>query len=145
MRRPRFSLRSLLIVTAILAAICYWRERPRQMANRFVAAIEAGEYYLAESMCGDEPLALSERLVNLGGWEAARKPQTMTDWLLGRCYVHVGGRMKYTDDDGTFQIYSSYRPLVARAAGVYPLRDWSSLPNNVAPLLWPPADSEGAD
>ena len=39
--RVRFSLRGLLIVTALLAAFCYWRDRPRQIANQFVAAFES--------------------------------------------------------------------------------------------------------
>ena len=41
--KPRISLRGLLIFTAIVATFCYWRDRPRQIANRFVAAIEAGD------------------------------------------------------------------------------------------------------
>jgi hypothetical protein len=40
MKPPRFSLRALILLTALLAGFCYWRDRPRQMANRFVAAIE---------------------------------------------------------------------------------------------------------
>jgi hypothetical protein len=54
MKRPRISLRGLLILTALLAAFCYWRDRPRQVANRFVAAIEAGDYRAAEAILSSD-------------------------------------------------------------------------------------------
>jgi hypothetical protein len=47
---PRISIRGLLFLTALVAAFCYWRDRPRQIANRLVAAIEAGDYELADAL-----------------------------------------------------------------------------------------------
>ncbi len=59
MTPPRFSLRGLLLLTAAVAALGYWRDRPRQMANRFVALIEAGDYRAAEAMFGERVAVLN--------------------------------------------------------------------------------------
>ncbi len=49
--RPRFSLRTLLIATAILAGLCYyWIGMPRATAKRFVDAISAEDFSAADQM-----------------------------------------------------------------------------------------------
>src|SRR5687768_15626197 len=83
MRLPRFSLRGLLLLTAFVAVFCYWRDRSRQIANWFVAAIEAGEYELAESMF-IKPTPLAKTSLKD---DAASYPQTFTEWLTGTCRV----------------------------------------------------------
>ena len=57
---PRFSIRTLLILTALVAAVCYWWiARPTIVANRFAAAVEGGEFVAAESMAAEsETLSL---------------------------------------------------------------------------------------
>src|SRR5262245_1142029 len=92
MKRPRFSLRTLLILTALLAAFCYYRDRPRQVANRFIAAIEAGHYRAAEAVFG-ERVGLANPPKG-GTWVAEREKQSVDDWLHGRCYIRM-----YTDLD----------------------------------------------
>jgi hypothetical protein len=50
----RFSLRWLLILTALVAVACYWWiARPTMLAKCFVAAITFEEYYAADQLCLD--------------------------------------------------------------------------------------------
>jgi hypothetical protein len=48
-RQFRFSLRTLLILTALAAAGCYWFARPMVVAYRFVRAIDAEDYAAADA------------------------------------------------------------------------------------------------
>jgi hypothetical protein len=52
-RRPRswfrFSLRVLLLVTALLAGICYWLILPTIEAERFVRAVDTGDFKSADA------------------------------------------------------------------------------------------------
>jgi hypothetical protein len=53
--RFRFSLRTLLILTALAAAACYgWIARPAILARQFVAAIEQGDFAAADRMISIE-------------------------------------------------------------------------------------------
>jgi hypothetical protein len=52
--RPRFSLRWLLLLTALVAAVCYWWiARPTNVANRFAAAIDSADYAAAQGMVAE--------------------------------------------------------------------------------------------
>ena len=59
----RFSVRTCLVVTCVVAGLCYWRVRPGMVANRFVYSLVAKDYARANRML-DEP--------------------TFSDWVLGR-------------------------------------------------------------
>lgn len=51
--RIRFSLRTLLLVTLVVAGGCYWMVLPTVYAQRFVAAVAAGEYAAADALFVD--------------------------------------------------------------------------------------------
>jgi hypothetical protein len=124
MKPPRFSLRSWLILTACLAAFLYWRDRPRQMANRFVALMEAGDYLAAKAMFGEQVGRWNKPLI-MDEWKAFRKRQSAADWLRGRCYVSIiGNRDEWR--------YVSL--VVATATGMRPVGDWQI---THAPPNWP--------
>jgi hypothetical protein len=57
MRRPRFSLRGLLVFTTLLSMLCYWRDRPRWLANRFVTVIEHHDPLLLDLQPGPDRMA----------------------------------------------------------------------------------------
>jgi hypothetical protein len=57
---PRFSIRTILVATAISAAGCWWVVRPTAVARRFVAAIAAQDFAAADSL-GIDP---NRRFVN---------------------------------------------------------------------------------
>ena len=49
--RPRFSIRTLLVLTALAAAACYWWiSAPTQVALRFKQAVESADYRSANAM-----------------------------------------------------------------------------------------------
>jgi hypothetical protein len=49
--RPRFSMRVLLVVLALLAAVCYLLlVRPTMLADRFDAAVNARDYAKAQAL-----------------------------------------------------------------------------------------------
>jgi hypothetical protein len=94
----RFSLRALLAAMAIAALVCLWRDQPRRMAERFAAALKAGQYEEANAMVSQasDPtpipvLDFSEfASSDSRNWiTAERQPQTTRDWLAGRCVVTV--------------------------------------------------------
>jgi hypothetical protein len=100
MKPLRFSLCGLLILTALLAAFCYWRDRPRQIANRFVAAIEAGEYELADFIAGDGGFSVTELAGSGGEFWVGPQRQTVSDWLSGQCHVRFIGKGAALGTDG---------------------------------------------
>jgi hypothetical protein len=87
----RFSLRCLLVLAACVAALCYWHERPRRIAEQFVEAIRAGDYKLAEAMfvAGSDYNPLSNKPAAAKEWKATTVEQTTKDWLAGRCFVLI--------------------------------------------------------
>jgi hypothetical protein len=87
--KRRISLRGLLLLTVCLATFCYWRDRPRQIANRFVAAIEAGDYELAESIFADDGLGLTDEQSIFTGWEARNLGQSAGEWLRGHHEIYI--------------------------------------------------------
>lgn len=90
MVRPRFSLRGLSTVTALLAGFCYWRDLPRQNAKRFFAMIEAGDHDGIDAMLSGDRGEVRSASEGLGlGWDVRHLPQRPADWLAGRCYVDV--------------------------------------------------------
>jgi hypothetical protein len=56
MKRPRFSVRALLVAVLAFAVVSYVLfVRPSVLANRFVAAMERGDYEAAEAFLTDPP------------------------------------------------------------------------------------------
>jgi len=51
--RIRFSLRSLLLLTVVVAGGCYWMALPSVYAQRFVTAVAAGDYAAADALFAD--------------------------------------------------------------------------------------------
>jgi hypothetical protein len=90
MKPPRFSLRGLLLLTAIVAALGYWRDRPRQIANQFTAALEAKDRAALGRLVAD--FSRYDRMFSLLGnaatdTSAAREDQRFSDWVKGECRV----------------------------------------------------------
>jgi hypothetical protein len=102
--RFRFSLRALLVLTACLAAVAYYRDRPRQLADRFVRAVAARDFELANATCNRElPIFGLELKYGRRPITAVREPQSVADWLAGRCLVTVtfGNPPVFVTDSGT--------------------------------------------
>jgi hypothetical protein len=136
MKPPRFSLRGLLILTASLAAFCYWRDRPRQVAKRFVAAVEAGDYKLAEAML-DEKASIGSTVFDLRPpprllrdastkplkWTVVENGQTFGDWLTGRYHVSLdavdGQQVK------SLSLLATSMTIKRNMRGLYRIRDAS--------------------
>jgi hypothetical protein len=84
--RMRVSIRGLFIITALIAAFCYWRDRPRQIANRFVKAIEARDQAALDRLVKDD--RRTDDVFSLFGNSATdasalREGQTISDWMKG--------------------------------------------------------------
>jgi hypothetical protein len=54
---PRFSLRFLLLATALTPLAAYWFALPTLYAQRFTAAVSSGDYEAAERLCLDREKA----------------------------------------------------------------------------------------
>jgi hypothetical protein len=97
----RFSLRVLLLFTAAVAALGYWRHRPRVLAEHFADALAAGDYRQANSLL----LNPQDALAGDGDLEAefwARPlPQTFEEWFAGKCRVEFIGKGTAFGRDGT--------------------------------------------
>ena len=107
----------MLILTAGLAAFCYWRDRPRQVANRFVAAIEAGDYAAAEAMFGGDRVGIANPPTEMSEWEVIQVVPSAVDWLCGRREVLVIGNV----NEIGFTVYA-----IATATGMERDGDWEN-------------------
>ncbi len=89
----RISLRGLLVLTACVAVACWWLDRPRQVMNRFVAAVEAGDYDAVRAMIDVEKTTPRIRLPDESAveyeWGILQREATMLDWLQGRRRISV--------------------------------------------------------
>lgn len=83
----RFSIRTLLLVTTLVATACYWFIRPSQIAARFVHAIESNNFAAADA-CFLDPAALNLKPLCDKSWRfrasAELVPYTIQDILHGR-------------------------------------------------------------
>lgn len=96
--RLRISLRGLLVLTACVAVACWWLDRPRQVMDRFVAAVEAGDYNAVRSMIdvdhASPRIRLPDEFADQGPrlpykWGISRREPTILDWLQGRRRISV--------------------------------------------------------
>jgi len=92
--RPRFSLRTLLVLTALIAAGCYWWiARPTIVAEQFIAAIRRTDYASAESLLVDEREAYASAFAQCTAQEfdlsASLTPRRWGDTWRGRRRIDV--------------------------------------------------------
>jgi hypothetical protein len=67
--RPRFSIRWLLIFTALAAAACYWWViRPTIVANRFAKTLAARDFLAADRLCLDPNRHFVCRALHIFHW-----------------------------------------------------------------------------
>ena len=102
MRRPmlRYSLRTLLVLSALVPLAAYWLALPTLNAQRFVAAITARDYLAADALC----IAGSDKFP--GDWtkhqtfqpKAGISPLTWQDLQRGERRLFVG--IAYGDSNG---------------------------------------------
>jgi hypothetical protein len=102
MPRPavRFSLRLLLVASALIPAAIYWLALPSLNASRYAAAINRGDWAAADRLCLDRECSFP------GDWtrhatfqpRAAVKPATWNDWRSGRRQLYVA--INYGDGHG---------------------------------------------
>jgi hypothetical protein len=96
----RYSLRALLVVSAVVPVAVYWLALPTLNARRFVAAISARDYNAAEALC------VSAKRSFPGDWaqhatfepKAGVKPLTWDDLRRGERQLYVG--ITYGDGSG---------------------------------------------
>lgn len=102
MPRPavRFSLRWLLVASALIPAAIYWMVLPSLNAQSYAAAINRGDYAAADKLCIDRERSFP------GNWtrhatfqpKASIKPATWSDWRSGRRQLYV--TIAYGDGHG---------------------------------------------
>lgn len=111
--RPRFTLRTLLILTALAAAACYWFvARPTIVANRFVAAVNRGDYPAAQALA-IQPASWDQppdwRLLNTKPlqYSAQVQPRTWVDLCCARRRIQFQISPHPEEDDATILIQDS--------------------------------------
>jgi hypothetical protein len=102
MPRPaiRFSLRLLLVASALIPVAIYWLALPSLNASRYAAAINRGDWAAADKLCVDRQRPFP------GDWtrhkmfqpRAGIKPATWSDWGAGRRQLYVA--INYGDGHG---------------------------------------------
>lgn len=113
--RWRFSLRFLLIATAVLPLAAYWLALPTLNAQRYAEAINSGDYAAADELCIDSKQAFP------GDWtrhkffqpKAGLTELTWPDIRDGRRKIYVG--IAYGDGSG---IASCGVECVAKRGGI---------------------------
>jgi hypothetical protein len=96
----RFSLRFLLLATAMIPLVLYWFALPTLYAQRFTAAVSSGDYEAAERLCVDRADPFP------GHWKKHKTFQprpmiqdlTTSDLWQGKRELFVG--IAYGDGDG---------------------------------------------
>ena len=86
--RPRFSLRTLFLITTALAAFCcYWFVFPSFQARRFVRAVRASDFAAADSCfrnADDQMLAQLNKEYWTFKLTAELKPCSLSEFLYGQ-------------------------------------------------------------
>jgi hypothetical protein len=91
-RTLRFSLRTLLILIAVIGLAAYWFSRSALLADRFVAAVQAGRFDDADRMFRQKPKLGLEQLMQRSyrmGITARREAPSLFDWIRGITRVRV--------------------------------------------------------
>ncbi len=128
--RPRFSLRSLLAATTLLALfLYYWVIMPTRTAEHFIRAVNSQDYATADKLVGDT------RNFDLMRWKVDRwglttetelEPLSLSQILQGGRNVNM--RMKYFQLDELFDMQIQ---LTATSHGMKNFRTIKVLPKAV--------------
>lgn len=118
--RPRFSLRVILVVVAVVAGALYFGcVRPTMVAQRFVAAVMRRDYAVASQLAGDERWqAVVQPDGRRADWLYAELvPREWADWW--RCERHIILRVsQHSDRDGGYRDWTEDTDVVAGPIGV---------------------------
>jgi hypothetical protein len=102
MRRPafRYSLRALLLMTALAAAAVYWLALPTLNARRYAAAIAARDFSAADALCASAGKPFPGDWTRHATFEtkASVKPLTWDDLRRGERQIYVA--ITYGDGGG---------------------------------------------
>jgi hypothetical protein len=98
--RFKFSLRWLLLASALLPAGLYWLALPTLYAQRYAAAINRGDFAAADKLCLDRERAFPGEWTRHSTFEprAAVKPASWRDMRRGRRQLFVS--INYGDGEG---------------------------------------------
>jgi hypothetical protein len=133
--RPRFSVRVLLVVCAVLAIACYLLfARPTAIAEQFVAAVNARDFHVAESLLKPQPFRSGKSLIE---YYTSPSPNPATKAVLIYAEVlprewndiwsfqrRVIFRVAFHDDTGGRHVeWAEDTRLVASFGGVQPARE----------------------
>jgi hypothetical protein len=123
--RFRFSLRWLLLATAIVAACCYWLVLPTIIAKRFVRAVASANYVRADA-CFADPNSRFLSKLNDKHWRflarAELKSWSLTGSRLGNRLIQLG--VSY-GDAGPIRSFS-FDVIVTRAGLLTPVPTMTS-------------------
>lgn len=118
--RPRFSLRLILVVVAVVAGVLYFGcVRPTMVAQRFVTAVIRRDYAAASQLAGEERW---QSVVQQNGmradWVYAELvPREWADWW--RCERHIILRVsQHSDRDGGYRDWTEDSDVVASPISV---------------------------
>jgi hypothetical protein len=112
----RFSIRTMLVLVAAIGFVAFWQSRPAQVADRFVAAIEAGDYAAADGMFRRrQQHRFAEWMKKSYRMEitARREPPTLLDWFKGVSRVTV-----VIDDYSGWDYYATGATIEVTRRGV---------------------------
>jgi VanZ family protein len=105
----RFSLKAMFIVTAVVAAVCYWLLLPSINAQRFAAAIRSGDYAAAERLFarGEEAFPGSWKEHEYFDANVSMRPISRRELLHGERQISVG--IAYGDAHGRATCAGQFR------------------------------------
>ncbi|HJQ79030.1 MAG TPA: hypothetical protein VJ828_03700 [Lacipirellulaceae bacterium] len=99
--RFRYSTRALLVLMTCVAAFLYWRSRPALIAQRFVSAVENGQFRAADELFINPEHKFVAELMKprdgFGGVQAPPARQTLKQWICGVCELTLySGKYGYS-------------------------------------------------
>ena len=100
--RFHYSMRALLVLMTCVAAFLYWRSRPAVIAQRFVSAVENGQFRAADELFIDpEHKFVAELMKPRDGFGGVQAPpparQTLKQWIFGVCELTLySGKYGYS-------------------------------------------------
>jgi hypothetical protein len=123
--RPRFRLRTLLILTALVAAGCYWWiARPTIVAERFKFALEHGDFATASDLWIDDGRTYIDFDADMDNphfpvkrWNIEVQPRTWSDVRQGMRRVRVV--LTESARDSADSMTSEFPPIIATSRGVF--------------------------
>jgi hypothetical protein len=115
----RFSLGGLLLATTLIGVACFWRGRPRSVAEEFASAVAAGDFAAADAMFHRKEDSL---LVDFLARNYRNKvqaayvaEQSIGDWFRGECSVELA----LIDADGLGALLMLHIPVDSTGLGEY--------------------------